>query len=402
MFLPIHARPTRLTRRTLLLAAAASAALAACGGDDDTVQPPADTETARAAREGVSAGLVGLAVGSVRVDRRDIAVAGRRRLGRAEAIQPGDTFGLGSNTKAMSAAAIAALIDRGVAAWTTPLSQVFPLPAGSPHAAVTLGDLLDHRAGLLAFNGAADDEVRFLSAWAESGQPVPATIAERRHAFATWLLTQAPPGNIVPGRDFFYSNAGYAVAASIVETLAGEPFEALFETVLTRPLGLAGTWHRASMPPAEGAPAGHEGPVDALVVVDPDDETRAADPWLQVLDPAGSWHCTPASYADWLRWHLLAFRGGPSPLAVGYVQRLMNAAPERYAVGWQSVTVPTGRLWMHTGHLGGFMAEVAVAADGSHAAFAVTNTGHMSPDGSSWVLTELDRRLGPIYAQAAG
>lgn len=390
------------TRRTVLLAAMASATLAACGSGDDAVMPPAaETASARAAREGVAAGLVGLAVGRVHADRRDLAVAGRRRLGGTEALRIGDALGLGSNTKAMSAAAIGALVDRGVAAWSTPLSQVFPLPPGSPHAAVTLGDLLDHRGGLLAFTGASDDEVRFLSAWAGSGRPVPATIVERRHTFATWLLTQAPPDGIVPGRDFFYSNAGYAVAASMLETLAGQPFEALFDAVLVQPLSLAGGWRRASMPAAAGTPAGHEGPRGEVVPFEPDTKLRATDPWLQVLDPAGAWHCTAPSHADWLRWHLLALRGERTPLSAGYVSRLKNAAPDTYAVGWQGVTLPSGPLFIHTGHAGGFMAEVALSASGSHAVFALTNTGHMAADGSSWVLAELDRRLGPLYESGA-
>lgn len=390
------------TRRTVLLTAVASAALAACGSGDDAVTPSVtETASARAAREGVAAGLVGLAVGRVHADRRDLAVAGRRRLGGAEALRIGDALGLGSNTKAMSAAAVGALIERGVAAWTTPVSQVFPLPAGSPHAAVTLGDLLDHRGGLLAFTGSGDDEVRFLSAWADSGQAVPATISERRRAFATWLLTQAPPDNTVPGRDFFYSNAGYTVAASMVEALAGQPFEALFDTALVQPLGLTGGWHRASMPADAGMPAGHEGPRGAVVLFEPDAELRATDPWLQVLDPAGAWHCPAPSHADWLRWHLLALRGERTPLAAGYVSRLKNAAPDTYAVGWQGVTLPSGPLFIHTGHAGGFMAEVALSASGSHAVFALTNTGHMAADGSSWVLAELDRQLGAMYEAAA-
>jgi CubicO group peptidase (beta-lactamase class C family) len=387
-----------LTRRKALLAALAGTALTACGsGGDDLADPAPETPAGQAAREAVAAGLVSAVFGTVAPDRVEVAAAGHRRIDALDAVSVGDPYALGSNTKAMTAAAIAALVQQGLAAWTTTVGDVMPA-AGSAFAQVTLGQLLDHRGGLPAFNGSASDEAVFLAAWMASGRPMPATLMQRRAVLAAHLLAGAPAAGVVPGRDFHYSNAGYALAAAMVEALAGRPFEQLFDEVLVKPLGLSGAW-RSLAPIPDGQPDRHQGERDALARWLPDAEIMAADPWAEVLGPAGQWVCAARSHGEWLRWHLVALQGGTTPLAAAYLQRLRAAADNDYVLGWQGGVHPTlGRMFAHTGHVAGFMAEVVVRADGRRAVFGLTNTGHMAADGSSWVLEALDTRMLPLMA----
>jgi hypothetical protein len=80
-----------------------------------------------------------------------VGVVGERVKGRTEQATIDDSWHLGSDTKAMTAAMIAALVEQKKLSWDTRLSDVFPdlnLPADK--GAITLLELLSHRAGLPA------------------------------------------------------------------------------------------------------------------------------------------------------------------------------------------------------------------------------------------------------------
>jgi CubicO group peptidase (beta-lactamase class C family) len=402
-----HPRTSRTpTRRELLLSLLAGATLAACGGE--TEEPTATTKSAQSAADAaVSDGLVGVVMAHVDVDLSNspIAAAGRRRQGLETPVSAADTFSIGSNAKAMTAATAASQVEQGRLAWGTRIADALPELAATmraDYAHVTLEQLLAHQGGVLAFKGDADDEQRFLQALAADQGDAPETLAQRRRYFAAWLTQQAPPAGVLPGRDFHYSNAGYALAAAMMEAATGEAFETLFETHLTRPLGLGGRWRMPTevplgLPPVQ--PVGSEGPRGALTLALPDAQEVEFEPWLRVLAPAGDWACTAQDYAHWLRWHLLALRGQATPLPAGYVRRLRGLVPDTYGLGWSSVMVEGRGVLYHTGHVAGFMCEAVLDQAGLHAAFAFTNTGHVADDGSSWVLALLDRELAQVYRQ---
>ena len=88
-----------LSRRALLLLAASGSLLSACGGGhDDGETAHSNGKTQLASAHCVSAGLVGVAVGEVLPAQRLLSVAGMRRQGVIEPIQPDDLFCVGSNT----------------------------------------------------------------------------------------------------------------------------------------------------------------------------------------------------------------------------------------------------------------------------------------------------------------
>lgn len=401
----LSSQPLPLSRRALLLSALVGPVLAACGGGTD--EPEGEATPGKpvddSARSAVAQGLVGVAIGHVAPSRSQLAVAGRRRLGAAGPVLREDVFNIGSNTKAMTSAVVAGLVEQGRVAWTTTLAQAWPALAPAmraEYAAVTLEQLLNHRGGLPPFNGSAGDEERFLAALAQDTQAPPGTLEGRRRYFTAWLLRQTPPEGVVPGRDFLYSNAGYAVAAAMLESVTGRRFEMLFDELLVRPAGLAGAWRMPSEVPAD-QPAGHEGPKDALQVYVPDALALDTEPWLRVLAPAGFWACPASGYAAWLRWHLQALQGHTTPLPRGYVQRLRALGDTEYAMGWGCALIEGRRVLAHTGHEPGFMAEAVVDQAGERAVFGLTNTGHMAADGS-WVLSLLDRELAEVYRRPTG
>lgn len=370
-----------------VLALALAAALTACGGGTSAasnaapvVQKSADTAAAN--------GLAGVALEHLTADDATQALAGLRDVGATARIQAGDAFMIGSTTKAMTSALAGRLVEQGRIAWTTTLAEALPdLAAGMlpAYRTVTLEHLLCHRGGLLAFTG-GDDIGRFQAYLQTTLAPLPTTLAGRERFFAAWLLAQDPI--TAPGQGFVYSNAGYAMAALMLEARTGRSFADLFEQELARPLGMAVGWTSADTR-YTNRPVGHGGAKGKLVALVPEDAETAA--WLDVLRPGGEGTTiTPDSYATWLRWHLRALRGEATPLAGGYLQRIRALKAGDYALGWIAADVDGRAVLAHDGEYRGFSSLVIVDLRGRSASFGITNT---EADDGSWTLAVLTQAL---------
>jgi len=383
-----------MSLRSLALAAlVALVALTACGGghaDPDARDLALLQSSADAA---VGSGLVGITLAHLTTEDTALAPAGLRQVGAGATIQSGDLFMIGSTTKAMTAALAGRLVEQGRIAWTTTLAQALPeLAAGMRPAyrVVTLEQLLAHRGGVLAFTSSADLARLQAALQAYSGE-LPATLAGRERFFAAWLLAQDPPAGIKPGQDFAYSNAGYALAALMLQARTGRPFAELFQQELARPLGLTVGWTAADQAFSE-RPLGHEGAKGKLAAVAPEDADIAA--WLELLRPAGeATTVTPADYALWVGWHLKALRGEATPLASGYLQRLRALRAGDYAVGWLGADIDGRAVIVHDGVYRGFSSLLVIDAQGRSASFGFTNT---QADDGAWVLAVLSQALHDI------
>ena len=236
----------------------------------------------------------------------------------------------------MTAEIAARLVERGTIAWTTTLAEALPdLEPGMREAyrGITLEQLLAHRGGIVALTG--DDDVDALRQHVRAhADALPDSLAGRERFIAAWALAQPSPAGFVPGRDYSYWNAGYALAAMMLEARSGLSFAQLFDEELTQPLGMAVRWTPADRHVADG-PVGHVGAQGQLV---PQPLLGADEaPWVEVLRPAGFYlTITPQTYAAWVRWHLLALQGQPTPLPSGYVQRLKALQVNDYALGWRA------------------------------------------------------------------
>jgi CubicO group peptidase (beta-lactamase class C family) len=130
----------------------------------------------------------------------------------ARPVTPNTGFVVGSVTKNMTAVVMLAMADEGRIDLDAPVSRYlhwYPPPAP------TLRDLLTHTSGLPR---SRDD---LLST-----------------SYEAWWASDAPRTALTPGV-MTYSNVGYAVISSIIETVDGEPLTAVFERRLFAPLGMA-------------------------------------------------------------------------------------------------------------------------------------------------------------------
>ena len=76
---------------------------------------------------------------------------GVRELGKTDPVDEHTLFGIASNTKAFTAAALAALVDEGKISWDDPVTKYLPwFQLYDPYATreLTIRDLLSHRSGL--------------------------------------------------------------------------------------------------------------------------------------------------------------------------------------------------------------------------------------------------------------
>ena len=279
------------------------------------------------------AGLPALAALVIHADGRvEIAATGKRRLDADTPVTAGDKWHIGSNTKAMTAALAARLVEKGAIGWDTTLAAAFPDLADAMRPdwrGVTLAQLL----GMV---GGAGADIGALAAWRAfwaGGKPLPDLRLDLVRE-----VTAAPPA-APPGSKFIYSNASYVMAGAMLERATGRPWEDLLRAELFEPLGMEGAGFGA---PTGDQPWGHRampliGGLLGPSAVDPAGG-RADNP--AALGPAGTVHLTLADYAKWLRAVLDGAAGKGGFLTPDSWARLLAPGLDNYALGWGAVATP--------------------------------------------------------------
>ncbi len=149
---------------------------------------------------------------------------GTRNLARPGAVDPHTLFGIASNTKAFTAAALAILVDEGKLDWDDPVQKFLPqfqLADAYPSREVTIRDLLSHRTGMGL--GAGD-----LLYWPDT------TFSRAQAVSAARYL----PLVSSPRSRYAYNNLGYVVAGEVVAAASGMPWEQFVRERIFKPLGM--------------------------------------------------------------------------------------------------------------------------------------------------------------------
>lgn len=258
------------------------------------------------------------ALGAAVVDAqglRAIGATGIRRAGDATAVTAADRWHLGSCTKAMTASLIARLVEAGSLSWETTIADVYPSAEATPYAAVTLDELVAHRAGFVE----QLPDAYWADVFSEGALPL------QRRRIVDLVLGDAPVGT--PGSTFLYSNVGFIVAGAMIEeTHEAMTWESLMQAHVFAPLGMESCGFGS--PDVDGmvdAPWGHGrgsgGELEASLSDNP-----------PALGPAGTVHCSLADWAKFVRAHATrdpAFLSGES------YSRMHSSLPgESYRAGW--------------------------------------------------------------------
>ena len=253
-------------------------------------------------------------------------------------------FGLGSITKTFTAAATLRLVSKGRVHLDDRLGTLLP-NVPKDKAAITLDQLLSHRAGLLLDADLPD--------------------GASREAVERIILAQ--PLGWPPGEGFHYSNIGFDLLAAILERHAGTDYDSFVRKELLDPAGMAHTG-RAGAPRLARYPAAR-GETEW-------GEATALREW-----PA-AWHGTGAGRMvsnahDLLRWGH-ALRDGK---VLTSKERELMFAPHAvqndsasYGYGMQRITRQDGTmLYFHGGDVPGYRSELRIEPAASRYVVVVTN-----------------------------
>jgi CubicO group peptidase (beta-lactamase class C family) len=304
----------------------------------------------------------------------EMGTIGYQRNGGQIRARPGDRFHLGSNTKGITGFIAALLVKRKKIAWDTRFFDLFPeLKSGSnpAYAAITLQDLLTHRAGIQrcyiddsfpkGFNGSVHDN---------------------RARFVAWMLRQKPA--MLPGR-FSVSNGGYIVAARMLERASGKSWEQL---VVDLGAELGVTFH-FSYPNTDDSlqPWGHD---DRLRPLGPRNYYKEG-----LLSAAGNINMSLEDYSRFVQLQLQGLQGRSNLLTAEEFRFLHFGLPE-YAIGWAWSLDSNGRISSHhQGSAGTFCSQVYIFKDADRAYVVLTNSApEMGLDAIDAMVGVMKRRYG--------
>jgi CubicO group peptidase (beta-lactamase class C family) len=249
-------------------------------------------------------------------------VDGVRRQGLPEKATLDDRWHLGSCTKAMTATLVALLVESARMRWETTVGEAFPDLAPRMDAAwrpVPVEWLLQNRAGAPRN---LDADGLWGRLWGHGG-PGP----EQRLALVEGV-TARPPVN-TPGTANLYSNAGFAIAGAMAETLEKTAWEDLMRERLFAPLGISSAGFGAPGTPDVFDQARGHGGDGAPVEPGPGSDNPAA------IGPAGTVHMTLPDWAKFVQLHLQGPRGASKLLPKAAFTRLHTPPKgQEYAMGW--------------------------------------------------------------------
>ena len=354
---------------SLLLPVAIGAQTPAPNGMTDPVAT-LDAYTAKVARDWQ---VPGLAISVVRDGRIVFAKGyGVRELGRPAPVDAQTLFAIGSTTKAITAAALALLVDDGKLRWDDPVTRYLPtFQTGDPYLTreMTVRDLLTHRGGL----GNAD----YL--WYES--EVPAAEVRRRVRFLRPAYSLRS--------SFIYQNVMYALAGDVVAAASGMPWEEFVRRRIFDPLGMTRTV--ATLREAESSDnvASPHDRVDGAIrpirnaSVDP--VAPAGSIWSSVSDMArwmlfmldtartadGRHVLKPATWSELLKPQAIVTAQGFYPTA-----RLTRPHWTTYALGWFQHDYNGRAVSFHTGSIDGMVAIIGLIPDERLGVYVLANLDH--------------------------
>jgi CubicO group peptidase (beta-lactamase class C family) len=316
----------------------------------------------------------GMAVAIVKDGKIVVAKGyGVRKLGDPTPVDEHTMFGIGSNTKAFTTAALAGLVDAGKLSWDDPVYQRLPgFMMYDPYVSheMTIRDLLTHRSGM----GLGEGDLLF---WPHS--------TYTRDEIVYKLRFMKPASSF--RSHYAYDNLLYMTAGQIIPAVTGTSWDDYIRQHIFQPLGMNhSTVSNAAFKAGDDYAFPHER-VDGRLQVIP----------LEVLDnvgPAGSINSCAADMAKWVQLQLNHGKfidregslfserqskemwtpqtilpiGEPSPALATLKPNFAD-----YALGWGVRDYRGRKLVGHTGGVAGFVSRVMLVPQENLGVVVLTN-----------------------------
>jgi CubicO group peptidase (beta-lactamase class C family) len=263
-------------------------------------------------------------------------------------VTPNTVMTVGSISKQFTAAAVLKLEMQGKLHTTDSISRYLPnVPDDKRN--ITIHELLTHTAGLAPDYGDSDYE------------PID------RDSYVARVM--AAPLESPPGTRFSYSNAGYALAAAIVERVSGTSYERFLHDNLFAPARMSETGFHIPQWKAGQVAVGYNG--DERWGTMPEHWAPAGPYWNQI--GSGGIQSTPHDMYLWtvaLSGDSILSAAERKKFQTGYVASGPDA---QYAYGWGIRQTPIGLLISHNGGNGTFFADFLRFIDRDTVIFIASN-----------------------------
>jgi CubicO group peptidase (beta-lactamase class C family) len=208
---------------------------------------------------------------------------GVRKIGEATPVDENTLFGIGSNTKAFTAATLATLVDEGKIGWEDPVSDRLPgFVMNAPYVSkeMQIRDLLCHRSGL----GLGEGDLMF---WPHT------TFTREEVVYRLRYLKPATSFRTT----FAYNNLMYLTAGQVVAAVSGKSWDDYVREKIFLPLGMNTTNTSNAAFKAGGDYAYPHEKVDGKLQVIPFEN-------LDNAGPAGSINSSVSEMSKWIAMQL--------------------------------------------------------------------------------------------------
>ena len=255
-----------------------------------------------------------------------------------------DFFHLGSNTKAITGFISACLVEDCKIKWDTKFFDLFSELKNQSHPdyyRITLEDLLSHRARIQPFTSG----VEFQKCPEFTGNK-----QERRTKFAEFVLTLPPVEN---DNVYHYSNAGFSIAAVMLEKVSGKSWEELCIEILKEKLKIdfAFGWPNRNF---ENQPYGHWNDHGEIIPIPPEIEYN-----LSCIEPAGDLSMNIENYIKFIQLNIKGLSKENTILKSETIEYLHTARID-YAIGWGNTVTDEKQISSHAGSDGTFLVYAAI------------------------------------------
>jgi CubicO group peptidase (beta-lactamase class C family) len=306
----------------------------------------------------------GMAVAIVKDGKIVIAKGyGIRKLGDPTPVDEFTMFGIGSNTKAFTTAALATLVDEGKLSWDDPVYQRLPgFVMYDPYVSheMTIRDLLTHRSGM----GLGEGDLLF---WPHS--------TYTREEVIYKLRFMKPASGF--RSHYAYDNLLYMTAGQVIPAVTGTAWDDYIRQRIFAPLGMNhSNVSNQAFKPGDNYAFPHSN-VDGKLQVIPFGDLDNAGPagsinscaadmakWVQLqlnrgkfVDRDGHLFTEQRSKEMWSAQTILPIGDPPQPLAG------LKANFADYALGWGLRDYHGRKLVGHTGGVGGFVSRVMLVPE---------------------------------------
>jgi len=335
--------------------------------------PPADLD-AFVARSMKTFGVPGLAIAIVKDGKVVMSKGyGVRKMGESAPVDENTLFGIGSNTKAFTTAALASLVDEGKISWDDRVYERLPgFAMYDPYVSheMTIRDLLTHRSGM----GLGEGDLLF---WPHS--------TYKREEIIYKLRFMKPATSF--RSKYAYDNLLYIAAGQIIPAVTGKSWEEYVTEKILKPLGMkTTTLSNAHFPAHADVAWPHSkigGPLRPIDFVELDNAA-----------PAGSINSSVAEMSRWLMLQLNRGKFLDRDARLFSEQRsremwsaetilptreregaLAKLAPKfaAYGLGWGLRDYQGRKLVGHTGGVAGFVSRVMLVPEEKLGVVILTN-----------------------------